>query len=311
MDFGLIVPCFMENDLLGFMVLGSKQNNQMYTTDDILIFESLSYSVSLAIENCMFWMEVENRQRLARIQEIDAYSYSLAHEIDNPIQVILGQSSFLKKELLSDIVDAEKRKNAEESFAFIKEAADRIAGMVKAIRDFGQKVNGKLKPLTIESVIDSFSLLYMPQFKNNGITFEQEIDAELGFVRGQKAELMQVLVILANNSIHAMKYSDEKKIILKVKSHNKDFVLISFSDTGTGILNPFQQVMFYPFTTTKSSSEGTGMGLYNAKKIIEKHNGKIWMESEEKKGTSFFIKLPVANDIVQGEDDSLDDKRMY
>ena len=308
LDASLVIPCFMEEELLGFMCIGSKPNNQMFTPDDMLVFETLSYSTSLAIENCRFWKEIEDRQRKARLQEMDTYSYSLAHEIDNPMYIIMGEAGLVKKEFLRQFPEETKRKEAEESLDYIIEAAKRVSGMVKAIRDFGSPTTGELIPLKIEDVINSFAQLYSPQFKANGVTFEKELGEGLGFVRGEKPELMQVLVILSNNSIHALQEAREKKITLRAEPSNHDLVKISFRDTGYGIKKELLPIIFAPFTTTKASTEGTGMGLYNAKKIIEKHKGEIWAESEgEGKGATFFIELPIARDI-KPEDFQKEDK---
>jgi len=303
LDSGLAIPCFIEDELLGFLIMGPKLDNQIYTADDILVFETLSYSTSLAIENCRFWKEIEDRQRKARLQEMDTYSYSLAHEIDNPVQVILGQAGFLKKFFIKDAsLTEEKQKDAETMLDFILECASRISGMVKAIREFGSPTTGELKPLKIQNVVESYLRLYMPQFKAEGVVLEKFIPDDLGFVRGEGPELMQVMVILSNNSIHAMKYSQEKKISLKLEQLNSDLVRISFTDTGCGIKKELLPIIFSPFTTTKASSEGTGMGLYNAKKIIDRHKGQIWAESEgESKGATFFIELPIAKDVKPDE----------
>lgn len=303
-DSGLVIPCFMEDDLLGFFILGQKPNNQMYTPDDILIFETLSYSASLAIENCTFWREIEDRHRKARLQEMDTYSYSLAHEIDNPMQVIIGQADLLKKYMLKEAnLPEDKQNDISGSFDFILEAARRVSGMVKAIRDFGQKTTGELKPINIEDVVESFSKLYYPQFKEKIVIFEKtnQLKGPI-FVRGEKPELMQVLVILANNSIHAMIDAKEKKLKLNLSLSNHDLVKLTLSDTGYGIKKEMLSIIFTPFTTTKASTEGTGMGLYNAKKIIDRHKGKVWAESEGPgKGATFFIELPIAADIKPEE----------
>ncbi|MBI4982704.1 MAG: hypothetical protein HZC15_06175 [Candidatus Omnitrophica bacterium] len=302
LECGLVIPCFMENDLLAFIALGTKPNSQMFTTDDILVFETVSYSASIAIENCRFWREIEDKQRKARLQEMDTYSYSLAHEIDNPVHIILNETTLIKDYLLKNITNPQEYKEAESACGFTIEAARRVAGMVKAIRDFGSPVTGKALALKIEDVVESFFKLYYPQFKDKAIVFEKIFFGDLGFIRGIKPELMQVLVILANNSIHAMRESEIKKITLKVEPVNHDRIRIVFSDTGYGIKKENLEIIFLPFTTTKASSEGTGMGLYNAKKIIERHNGKIFAQSEGKgQGACFVIELPKALDVTEDE----------
>ena len=94
----------------------------------------------------------------------------------------------------------------------------------------------------------------------------------------------------------------EKKIVLTLAISNDEFVKISFADNGYGIKKENLQIIFTPFTTTKASTEGTGMGLYNAKKIIDRHGGKIWAESEGSgKGAAFFIELPIVRDVNEEE----------
>ena len=299
---GLIVPFVIDDALDGFMVLGPKKNHQAYTPDDMLAFESLSYFAALAIENCRFWKEIEDRQRKARLQEMDTYSYSLAHEIDNPMQVILGEGWLLKTDFLSELKDDTKRKNAAESFDYILEAAKRVSGMVKAIRDFGQATTGEFDPLNIEEVVDSFERLYYPQFKAKTVFFKKTVTLEHpAFVSGEKPSLMQVLVILANNSIHAMKDHKEKNITLRLEQLNSDWVRIAFSDNGYGIKQDMLSVIFTPFTTTKASTEGTGMGLHNAKMIVEHHKGRIWAESRgPETGATFFVELPILKGHANG-----------
>lgn len=318
LDSGLLIPCFIEEDnLLGFLVLGSKPNNQMYTTDDSLVFETLSYSTSLAIENSQFWKEIEDRQRQARIAEMDLFSYSVAHEIDNPMTIIKGYAELLKKFFLKELnLPEDKRQEAEIALDNILEAQDRTSTMIKALEDYGKPVPAQLIPLKLEDVINSFLRLYLSQFKHHGVYFNKELPSSLPYIRGVKQELVQVMVNLSNNSIHALlgvPQGQEKHIHLKVELSNSDWVRISFSDNGYGIAKENLESIFVPFVTTKASTEGRGMGLFTVRKIIKKHHGKIWAESEGKgKGATFIIELPIAKDVTE-EDFKKEDKghRLY
>jgi nitrogen-specific signal transduction histidine kinase len=298
LDHGLIIPCFVEEDLLGFLVIGPKPNNQMYTPDDVLIFETLSYSTALAIENCKFWKDIENRQRKARLQEMDSFAYSLAHEIDNPMTVLLNMPNFLRKHFLKYISDPQEQKEVDDTCKHMTQLAERVSGMVKAIRKFGEPTTGELAPLNLQEVIDGYSKLYAPEIKAQSIYFEKEMPNEPIYVNGVAAELQQVLIIFANNAIHAMKYADPKKITLKLTRANHNIARIAFSDTGYGIKPEKIETIFAPFVTSKASTEGTGMGLYNAKGLVLRHKGKIWAESEgHSKGATFIVELPIIEDI--------------
>ncbi|MFA5276744.1 MAG: HAMP domain-containing sensor histidine kinase, partial [Candidatus Omnitrophota bacterium] len=94
---------------------------------------------------------------------------------------------------------------------------------------------------------------------------------------------------------------------------NHNLARITFSDNGYGIKKEMLEIIFAPFTTTKASTEGTGMGLYNAKSIIIKHKGRIWAESEGPgKGATFVIELPIANDVKpEKPEDSNKGKRLF
>ena len=298
LDPGVVIPCFGKNGLIGFIVLGTKQNNQMYTNDDLLVLEALSYNTSFAIENCTWWKEIEDRHRKARLQEMDTFSYSLAHEIDNPMSIVYNLTKFLKEHFLKYITDPEERQEVEETSNIMMECSGRVMSMVKAIRQFGQKVTGELETLNLQEVIEGFCRLYMPELKANFILLDKEIPDEPLFVKGVAAELQQVLMIFAKNAIHAMKYSKEKKITLKVIKINRDTARIAVSDMGYGIKKENLHIIFEPFFTSKASTEGTGMGLHNAKGFVLRHNGRIWAESEgEGKGSTLIVELPIIENI--------------
>jgi signal transduction histidine kinase len=309
LDSGLVIPCFMEDELLGFMVLGPKPNNQIYTQDDLVVFETLSYSTSLAIENSQFWREIEEHQRQARIQEMDLFSYSLAHEIDNPMNNIKTVARYLKDYLLKELnLSPEKQKEVESVADSILGSQERVSGMVKAIEEFGKPTTGEFGPLKLEDVLKNYFDLYLPEFKYHGIFFTKEVPEKIPYIRGVKQELMQILANFSNNSIHALLATKEKKIHLKIEVPNSDFIRIIFKDNGYGITEEKLRSIFAPFVTTKASTEGKGMGLYTIRRIIERHKGRVWVESEGKgKGATFYIELPIAKDVTE-EDFKKEDK---
>lgn len=302
-DSGVVIPCFGKEGLLAIIVFGVKPNGRMYTPDDLLVFENLSYSVSLAIENCTFWKQIEERQRLARVEEMNLFSYSLAHEIDNPMTIIIGNAGKITKFYVDDMNLSENhKKELKSTFDQISEAAWRVSGMVKAIQEFGERTSGEAKPINLKNTIATFLKLYTAHLKMNAVDFTKDIPEELPLIMGVSQEIEQVLVIFSNNAVHALLGKKNKKINLKVEVVNPHWIKIIFSDNGYGILEKNLLTIFSAFVTTKASSEGTGMGLYNAKNIISRHNGKIWAESEgEGKGARFIIELPIAKDIKPEE----------
>ena len=111
-------------------------------------------------------------------------------------------------------------------------------------------------------------------------------------IKGNKVVLEQALMNLFKNSIDATPEGEE--IILKVYQINENNLRIELKDTGSGIPKNIQGELFKKFFTTKGK-KGTGLGLAFVHKVIEEHNGEIFFETEQEKGTTFFIELPVHN----------------
>lgn len=168
-------------------------------------------------------------------------------------------------------------------------AVERVAKIVFALKSFsrqnqkGEKVKTDLLP-GIYATID----LYQNQIKQ-GIELMLNLEP-LPEVMCYADEIVQVWSNLIHNAIQAM--NGKGILTVTAKKLEKD-ILISFQDTGTGIPEDIRHRIFDPFFTTKKTGEGSGLGLDIVKKIVEKHGGDIYFETESGKGTTFFVTLPL------------------
>lgn len=170
----------------------------------------------------------------------------------------------------------------------IQTATNRAAKIVFALKKFArQDQTDKKTPVNLNESINTTLTLYHNQIKH-GIDVYQNFVQTPTFM-GYPDELIQVWTNIIHNAIQAMK--GKGKLI--VSTHNEqDKVLISIEDTGIGIAKEIQGKIFDAFFTTKAIGEGSGLGLDITRKIIEKHNGKIWFETKEGVGTTFFVEIP-------------------
>jgi len=304
----LAVSFFIEKGLFGFLILGPKPKKALYTQDDIETFRILSHQVSLAIENCLFWQKEQVHER-ARIHEqirrqksMDHFSASMAHEILNPVSGVIGTIEGLKMTIKEDwekTISSDKEEYLNQKLTRSVNNLMRITKMIDAVKEFSRETDGDFIRLKLDKVVEDFLYMFEPQLKFKEIKFIKDVEPNI-YVRGNKIHLEEVLLNLGNNAIHAVETArkpEERAISLKIHKDTPGTCLITFKDNGYGVKEEFLEDIFLDFVTTKASTEGTGMGLARARKIIENHKGKIWVESGgEGQGAEFFVRLPLGDE---------------
>jgi len=233
-------------------------------------------------------LEILRYSRLATVGEISA---QIIHNISTPLTVVFGKISILSEKLkkiqnnqaISD--DIEKIKKEIES---VKEETEKI---INNTRKFSQiaRYETREEKFKINDIVEKIIKLTSFIAEKEKVKVIREI-SDVPKVKGNPDEIEQVIMNLITNAIDAMQSSKEK--ILKIRTYRKgDFVVCEVQDTGPGIPENIKDKIFTPFFTTKKT--GTGIGLSSSKRIIKKYGGEILFESEEGKGTRFFVMLPV------------------
>ncbi|WP_291722797.1 PAS domain S-box protein [Bernardetia sp.] len=171
----------------------------------------------------------------------------------------------------------------------IKEATRRAAKTVFALKSFARQEHSEEKQeVHLNKTIETTLTLYNNQIKQ-GIDVIRKLEDIPTFL-GYPDELMQVWTNIIHNAIQAMKGKGELFVSTKKQD---DKVTVSIRDTGSGIPKEIQDRIFEAFFTTKPTGEGSGLGLDITKKVVARHDGKIWFETEEGIGTTFFIEIPL------------------
>ncbi len=172
----------------------------------------------------------------------------------------------------------------------IKTAVDRAAKIIYALKSYSHTGNSEEKVIAnITEGLNTVLTIYHNQLKQ-GIIIEKEFE-ELPEVSCFPDQLNQVWTNLIHNSIQAM--SGKGTLTFKTQKSG-NFVIVSVKDSGTGIPEEIRSRVFEPFFTTKAAGEGTGLGLDIVKKIVERHEGELYFDSEIGKGTTFYVKLPLS-----------------
>jgi two-component system NtrC family sensor kinase len=236
----------------------------------------------------------ERTQELQRVQDqlihagkmaaLGELAAGVAHEINNPLTGILTFSSLLLKK-------ADENHPWKEDLEAIVQQTSRCRDIVKGLLDFARQRKPDKKKWDIHAILDMILALIekQPPFHNIKINKEFKIEIPPLFIDGD--QIQQVFINILLNAADAMA---EKGGSLTIQTDLKDrMAKISFIDTGCGIAKEHLSKIFDPFFTTKKTGRGTGLGLAISYGIIQNHNGKIEVESEVGKGSTFRIKLPV------------------
>ena len=304
MHASVIVPGFLDNKLLGFLMLGDKRSGRIYTTEDLNTFSVLASQAALAVDNALLYENIEEqvRQRTKELVEVQkqliqaeklatmgTLAGGVAHEINNPLTAILTNAQMLLA--TNNTLDTDSK----ESLQLIEEATKRCRTIVQKLMTYAKKPleTTEVSKVDLSKVIQDVISLLSYQLGQENIKIITAAKENNYFVTGSHNELEQVItniILNAKDAIRKIKKSGNIYISLSEKG---DWIKIEIKDEGGGIPKEIMPKIFDPFFTTKEVGRGVGLGLSICQAIVEKHNGLITVQSEPNQGSIFTVQLPI------------------
>jgi PAS domain S-box-containing protein len=210
----------------------------------------------------------------------------IAHEINNPLGIIVGKTYLLKSKLMAGTLDI----NAVKDFEKIESTVERIAKIIKSLKTYSR--NAEDDPLVyanISEIISDSLVLCTDRFKNHGIELKVSCDTSYE-VECRPAQISQLLVNVLNNSFDAIQNLPHRWIDIAVHIDDSNYK-ISVTDSGNGIPSTIAGKIMLPFYSTKEFGKSMGLGLSTALGIAESHNGQLEYDGQSK-NTRFVLTLP-------------------
>jgi len=231
--------------------------------------------------------EIIRSEKLASVGRLAA---GIAHEIGNPLGIILGYLEIIRKGEID-------KENESDFLNRIETEISRINVIIKQLLEFSRPASGIPEEIGIHELLERTVEMIKPQPMMEGIEIELELETGRNIIRADPNQLQQVFINILINAADEFAEAGipgnlEKKLVIKSSSTSND-IEIRFMDNGAGI--PLEQLnhIFDPFYTTKDPGKGTGLGLSVSYRIIEELNGQIYAESEPGKGTTIVVRLPL------------------
>lgn len=303
----MYLPLISKDEVLGVITIQSLRRNA-YTEYHLSLLQNLAAYTSVALENARLFDETR-RARAAAEEANRAKSdflSNVSHELRTPLTSVLGFARIIQKRLQGKVfpavlkADGRLRKTVtqiSENLDIVVMEGERLTALINNVLDLAKieagRVEWHIEPLTVSEILERAAAATASLFKGTALSFDTRINGPLPQINGDRDKLIQVMINLISN---AVKFTETGGVTCTAE-RERDAILIRVTDTGIGIGPEDQEAVFEQFkqvgNTMTDKPLGTGLGLAICREIVEYHGGRIWVESEIDKGSTFFFTLPV------------------
>ncbi|MGH7875450.1 MAG: GAF domain-containing protein [Candidatus Binatia bacterium] len=290
----LSVPLLRDQQIMGGLTVWRKEAGS-FSAEVVNLLQTFATQSVLALQNARLFREIEEKSRQieAANRHKSEFLANMSHELRTPLNAIIGFSEVLQEKLFGEL----NEKQAEYTDDILS-SGRHLLSLINEILDLSKVEAGRmdleLATFDLPLAIDNARTFVRERATKHGIALDVDIDERLGDFLGDERKIKQILLNLLSN---AVKFTPEGGRIEIAARRTDGAVEISVSDTGVGIAAEDQPRIFEEFRQIGSDYahkvEGTGLGLTLAKKFVELHGGRIWVESEVGKGSTFVFTLPL------------------
>jgi signal transduction histidine kinase/HAMP domain-containing protein len=289
----LAVPLLREDRLIGGLVVRRRAPGQ-FQKETVDLLQTFATQSALAIQNARLFREIEAKGRELEIASKHKSDFlaNMSHELRTPLNAILGYT-----ELVLDKIYGEVPENIQEVLERVEKNGRHLLGLINDVLDLSKIEAGQLvlslDDYSMKEVVHTVFTSVESLAAEKNLELKVSVSPEVAQGKGDQQRISQVFLNLVGNAI---KFTEAGEVRIEATASNDNFV-VSVSDTGPGLSEADQQMIFEEFHQVDGSSTrekgGTGLGLSIAKRIVEMHGGRIWVESTEGKGSTFWFTLPV------------------
>ena len=273
-------------------------NERAWTAAEIDVLKVAASMLGAAIKRQMdeavLQRELEQRKELiaeleSKNEELERFTYTVSHDLKSPLVTISGFLGFLEQDALSGRVERVKQDSRRIHEAVLK--MQRLLNELLELSRIGRMMNPPLD-VSMNDLIQEALEIVRGRLDERDITVQ--IHAELSSVHGDKPRLVEVLQNLIDNAAKYMGDQPNPTIEIGQRGEENGKPIFYVCDNGIGIAPEHHERVFGLFNKLDVKTEGTGVGLALVRRIVEVHGGRIWVESELGRGSTFLFTLPPA-----------------
>ncbi len=291
----LSVPMLRDGYPIGTITVAGPRTAP-FPEKQVELLKTFADQAVIAVENTRLFNEIQDKTQQLEIanRHKSEFLANMSHELRTPLNAVIGFSEVLLERMFGDV-----NPKQEEYLNDILSSGKHLLSLINDILDLSKIEAGRMEleaaPFDLPGALDNALTLIRERASRHGLKLEVTVDPRLGEVKGEERKVKQVLLNLLSN---AVKFTPEGGKI-SLAAHLKDGMAeISVADTGVGIAQEDQEAIFEEFrqvgTDYARKREGTGLGLALARRLVELHGGKLWVQSVPGQGSTFTFTLPVS-----------------
>ena len=299
----LSIPLLHEQRILGALTV-SRREPGSFPPETVTLLQTFATQSALAIQNARLFREIadKSRQLEAASRHKSEFLANMSHELRTPLNAILGFSEVLAERMFGEVNEKQA-----EYLQDILSSGRHLLSLINDILDLSKVEAGRLElelgRFHLPTALDNALTLVRERATRHGITLTQTVAEGVGDIVADERKVKQILLNLLSN---AVKFTPEGGRVGLTATAAEGVVTIAVSDTGIGIAPEDQAAIFEEFRQVgrddTRTQEGTGLGLTLAKKFVELHGGRIWVQSHVGQGSTFSFTLPARLDERRASD---------
>ena len=296
------IPMQVGDQVIGVLGIENFEREHAFAEEDVRLWETIAANIGIAIENAQLYtaaqQELAERKRLideleAKNTELTQFTYTVSHDLKSPLVTINGFLGYLEQDSASGNMERLKKDTQR-----IREAVNKMHALLTELLELsriGRMMNEPEDLPFADIVKDALDNVHGQLEKHNvtvQISSPQGTQPNLSTVHGDRQRLTEVLQNLLENAAKYMGDQPEPRIEIGQHGEEHGKPIFFVKDNGVGIAPEHHERIFGLFNKLDAQSEGTGIGLTLVKRILEVHGGRIWVESDAGKGSTFYFTLP-------------------
>jgi signal transduction histidine kinase/HAMP domain-containing protein len=289
----LAVPLLLEERIVGVLVVWRDRPGG-YAQESVNLLQTFANQSVLAIQNARLFREIADKSQQLEIasRHKSEFLANMSHELRTPLNAILGFNEMILGGIYGDVPQ-----ELNEPLTDVQNSGKHLLRLINNVLDLSKIEAGRMELVLVDyavpDIVESVRAALHPLAAAHGLEFVASVPSNMPLAYGDAGRITQCLMNLAGN---ALKFTRQGRVAVSVDLQG-DVLIYRVSDTGIGIAADKLETVFAEFrqgdATIATEFGGTGLGLSITRKFVEMHGGRIWVQSEPGKGSTFSFAIPL------------------